>query len=168
MHDRYVPKKACVHHSKLPNSRVFPDTPTEHPALRYGRQLCLFLVNHTPSVSLCRFVVHTIPRSSAAWFVVLQAKLDLCLPCSAHELVHLETISPRPSGKGLELDASGMTAAVEPTSCRQDRSRRWRPPSSLNATPCVFELIETTTPALVVKRKPYVNVDAARHREALR
>ncbi|CAM9664533.1 unnamed protein product, partial [Hapterophycus canaliculatus] len=46
--------------------------------------------------------------------------------------------------------------------------RRWRPPSTLTATSCVFELIETTTSVLVVKRKPYVNADAARHREALR
>ncbi|CAM9934506.1 unnamed protein product, partial [Ectocarpus sp. 12 AP-2014] len=46
--------------------------------------------------------------------------------------------------------------------------RRWRPPPTLTATRCVFELIDTTTPALVVKRKPCVYPGAARHREALR
>ncbi|CAN0020499.1 unnamed protein product, partial [Ectocarpus sp. 4 AP-2014] len=46
--------------------------------------------------------------------------------------------------------------------------RRWRPPPTLAATRCVFKLINTTTPALVVKRKPCVYPGAARHREALR
>ncbi|CAN0051071.1 unnamed protein product, partial [Pylaiella littoralis] len=46
--------------------------------------------------------------------------------------------------------------------------RRWCEPSTLTATACVFKLVETTTQALVVKRKPLVNVGAARHREALR
>ncbi|CAM9404799.1 unnamed protein product, partial [Ectocarpus sp. 12 AP-2014] len=46
--------------------------------------------------------------------------------------------------------------------------RRWRPPPTLAATRCVFELIDTTTRAQVVKSKPCVYPGAARHREALR
>ncbi|CAM9405445.1 unnamed protein product [Ectocarpus sp. 13 AM-2016] len=57
------------------------------------------------------------------------------------------------------------TVAVESD---HSRPRRWRPPPTLTATRCVFELIDTTTPALVVKRKPCVYPGAARHREALR
>ena len=65
-----------------------------------------------------------------------------------------------------------MTAAVLAASATQSHSgrppRRWRRPPTLTATSCVFELIKTTTPALVVKKKPAVDVGAARHREALR
>lgn len=48
------------------------------------------------------------------------------------------------------------------------RCQRWSPPSSLTATACVFDLIETTTPALVVGRKPFVDGSVVRYREALR
>ena len=47
-------------------------------------------------------------------------------------------------------------------------SRRCSPPSSLTATACVFDLIETTTPALVVKSRPFVDGSVVRYREALR
>lgn len=53
---------------------------------------------------------------------------------------------------------------------KKHRKKEHHQPRSggLAATPCVFSLIETTTAALVVKTKPFVNGSVVRHREALR
>lgn len=64
--------------------------------------------------------------------------------------------------------AAAVQAASKIHSHERLPPRRWCQPSTLTATACVFELIETTTSALVVKKNPVVDVGAARHREALR
>lgn len=54
---------------------------------------------------------------------------------------------------------------------RSNKESHHQQPSSISglaATPCVFSLIEATTAALVVKKKPFVNGSVVRHREALR
>lgn len=42
------------------------------------------------------------------------------------------------------------------------------PPQDINATACVFDLIERTTPALIVSKEPCVNLIASKHLKAIR
>ena len=57
-------------------------------------------------------------------------------------------------------------AHEQPPSSAPEETHNSKP--GLTATRCVFDLIENTTSALIVKHKPLVNGGVVRYREALR
>eukprot|EP00752_Nemacystus_decipiens_P003651 g3365.t1 len=66
------------------------------------------------------------------------------------------------------IDGISSMDGIELSMSAGERRAAYHMASSVPRTAFKVQLIETTTPALVVKKKPVVDVGAARHREALR